>query len=220
MFTSLWRAAWFLLRSLFVLGLLALLAPRLTTALYALTRIYAIEAAPKTPVAIVFGAGLQRDGSPTAVLRDRVATGAALYRQGKVEKLLLSGDRRLPYYNEPEAMKRYALGLGVPEEAIVLDYAGHRTYDTCYRAKTVFGVSEALLVTQRFHLPRALYTCQALGLSAAGVSADQRRYRFSSLLFWNLRELFATAAAFLDIHLIRPLPILDEPQPISPVHSQ
>ncbi|MFH1906686.1 MAG: ElyC/SanA/YdcF family protein, partial [Chloroflexota bacterium] len=122
------------------------------------------------------GAGLWRDGSPTPVLRDRVAA-ADLYFNGKVEKLLMSGDNRFVEYNEPGAMREYALSLGVPDEAIVLDYAGRRSYDTCYRAKAIFGLERAVVVTQGFHLPRVLYTCNALGLEAVGVEADRQRYQ-------------------------------------------
>jgi SanA protein len=165
-------------------------------------------------VAIVFGAGLRRDGGPTAVLYDRVATAAALYHAGKVRTLLLSGDNRFENYNEPGAMQQAALALGVPAADIVLDYAGRRTYDTCYRAQAVFGVTQALLVTQSFHLPRALFICEALGLSATGVSADQRTYRRSSLVIWNAREVVATAAAWWDVNIARPLPVLGEPLPI------
>ncbi len=77
----------------------------------------------------------------------------------------------------------YAISLGVPAEAIVLDYAGRRTYDTCYRAKAIFGLSSALLVTQPFHLPRALFECNALGVQASGVAADNHHY--SPLLYWS-----------------------------------
>ena len=115
---------------------------------------------PAAPAAIVFGAGLWRDGSPSPVLQDRVATAADLYFSGKVKKILMSGDNRFIYYNEPGAMKKFALSLGVPEEDIVLDYAGRRTYDTCYRARAIFGLKEAILVTQSFHLPRALILCR------------------------------------------------------------
>ncbi len=131
-----------------------------------------MDSAPTEGVAIVFGAGLTRGGYPTAVLRDRVETAAQLYFAGKVQKLLMSGDNRSDNYNEPGAMREYALSLGVPSDAIVLDYAGRRTYDTCYRAKAIFGLKSALLVTQQFHLPRALFLCNALGIQAAGVEAN------------------------------------------------
>lgn len=196
------------------LGALGLILPRLITTLHAMNKILPVGDAPAERVAIVFGAGLRRDGSPTAVLRDRVETGASLYFSGKVEKLLMSGDNSELYYNEPGAMRAYALSLGVPDEAIVLDYAGRRTYDTCYRAKAIFGVESALLVTQRFHLPRALFLCNVLGVKAYGVEADNLNYRRSSLFFWNLREQFATLTAFMDVFVERPVPVLGQAQPI------
>jgi len=198
------------------LGLLVLLVPRLVTALSARGRVYTTDEVPPRRAAIVFGAGLQRDGSATPILRDRVAAAAELYFSGKVEKLLMSGDNRFLDYNEPGAMRAYALSLGVPEEAIVLDYAGRRTYDTCYRATAIFGLSEAILVTQGYHLPRALYTCNHLGLDSIGVDADRQPYRKVSMLYWNLRELVATAAALWDVHVAHPVPVLGDPEPIFP----
>lgn len=199
-----------------VLGLALFFGPRLFTELYSLNRLYPVEAAPARNVAVVFGAGLWRDGRPTPVLRDRVATAAQLYFDGKVEKLLMSGDNRFDNYNEPGAMRDYAISLGVPDEAIVLDYAGRRTYDTCYRAFHIFGVQSAILVTQRFHLPRAVYTCNQLGVDAVGVDADRRQYRRFSLFFWNTRETAATAVALYEVHVTRPLPVLGSPEPIFP----
>jgi vancomycin permeability regulator SanA len=208
-----------LIRWLAVMGLVALLAvllPRLLTSLYALAHTYQVDDVPADRVAIVFGAGLWRDGSPTPVLRDRIETAAELYFKGKVEKLLMSGDNRFVNYNEPAAMKKYAMQLGVPEDAIVLDYAGRRTYDTCYRAREIFGVKSAILVTQRFHLARALFLCNALGLPATGVEADRRTYRRSSLLIWNIREQLATLGAVWDVYIGKPLPVLGSREPIFP----
>jgi len=199
---------------LIVLSLVILLGARLTTGLAARGKIYSVSSVPAGRVAIVFGAGLTRSGFPTAVLQDRVATAAKLYFAGKVEKLLLSGDNRFIYHNEPGAMRQYALLLGVPADALVLDYAGRRTYDTCYRAKAIFGVTQATLVTQDFHLPRALYLCNALGVRSIGVSADLRHYRWASVLYWNVRELFASAAALWDVHVAHPIPVLGDPEPI------
>jgi SanA protein len=205
-----------LIRITICLGLIALFLSRLITALYSLTRTYSVENTPPRPVAIVFGAGLWRDGTPTNVLRDRIATAAALFFSGKVLKVLMSGDNRYIDYNEPGAMREYALRLGIPDSAIVLDYAGRRTYDTCYRAQAIFGIQRAILVTQSFHLPRALYTCNALGLDAVGVPSDQREYNPRSLIYWNLRELPATISALLDVHILHPEPVLGEPDPIIP----
>lgn len=193
---------------------------RLITWLYSSPRVYQIDTAPHSRVAIVFGAGLRRDGRPTAVLRDRVATGAELYFSGKVEKLLMSGDNRTIYYNEPQSMKDFALDLGVPESDIVLDYAGQRTYDTCYRAKHIFDVKDAILVTQSFHLPRAIYTCNKLGLPALGVTADNREYLKRARVFWSIREIPATMVAIWEIHVTKPRPIMGKPEPIFPMEAQ
>jgi vancomycin permeability regulator SanA len=208
---------WRFIRTLILLGLLVLFLPRIITSVYAAFKAFPPEDVPADRVAIVFGAGLRRDGRPTAVLRDRVQTAVQLYQDGKVEKLLMSGDNRFVNYNEPEAMRQYARSLGVPDEAIVLDYAGHRTYDTCYRAKNIFGVESAILVTQKFHLSRALFTCNALGIKAVGVEANNYYYLKRSRLYWNIREQFATVTAFWDVYFKKPLPVLGEPEPIFPL---
>ena len=139
-------------------------------------------------MAIVFGAGITADGRPMPALADRVWTAVELYNAGKVEKLLMTGDNRFVDYNEPQAMKEYALARGVSDEDIVLDYAGRRTYDSCYRARHIFGVREAVLITQHFHLDRALYICDKLGIDAVGVAADRRPY--AAIRYWWWRELF------------------------------
>lgn len=201
-------------------GVTVLAFSRLVTELYAWPRTFNVEESPARRVAVIFGAGLRYDGAPTAVLRDRVQTGVALYQAGKVEKLLMSGDNSTAFYNEPAAMRDYALTLGVPADDIVLDYAGRRTYDTCYRAKAIFGLSEVILVTQPFHLPRAIYTCNRLGVNAVGVPAQNYTYRRLALFFWNAREVGATLTALVDVHLTRPLPILGRPEPIFPETAQ
>ena len=208
---------WRLIRTLALLGLLVFSLPRIITSIYAMFRAFSVEDVPADRIAIVFGAGLRRDGTPTAVLRDRVETAAQLYLEGKVEKLLMSGDNRVVDYNEPESMRQHARSLGVPDEAIVLDYAGRRTYDTCYRAKTIFGVESAILVTQKFHLSRALFTCNALGLKAVGVEANNYYFLKRSRLYWNIREQFATVGAIWDVYFKKPMPVLGEPEPIFPV---
>lgn len=179
-------------------------------------RIHTLESVDQHRVALVFGAGLQRDSTPSPVLADRVHTAADLYRAGKVEKILMSGDNRYLDYNEPGAMKEYAAGLGIPAVDIILDYAGRRTYDSCYRARHIFQVQSAILVTQKFHLPRALYICNKLGLSADGVPADRRDYYAPDHAYWVLREYPATLVAWIQVHITRPEPVLGDPEPIFP----
>jgi SanA protein len=179
------------------------------------SRIYPSAAdAPEAPVAIVFGAGLSRDGTPMPVLADRVAAAVDLYKAGKVSKLILTGDNRFPEYNEPEAMRRYAISLGIPEADLVPDFAGRRTYDSCYRARFVFNVKKAILVSQEFHLPRAVYLCDQLGIDAVGVAADRRIYRTASLIQWNLREWAACIFAILETQITHPQPVLGPLEPL------
>jgi SanA protein len=204
---------------LLVLAAFVLLAPRLITGLVAWGRIKQPDQVTNQRVAIVFGAGLWRDGSPTPVLEDRVKAAAELFFAGKVEKLLMSGTTT-NFYNEPKAMRNYAMSLGIPNEAIVQDYGGWRTYDTCYRALHVYGLEHAILVTQNFHLPRALFICKALGLDAQGVAADLREYRKRSRLWWNLREIPATLVALWEVYVEPPQLTLGDPEPIFPKEMQ
>lgn len=205
------------IRLFLFLGLFAafsLFLTRLVFLLFASSKTFILEEVPKEKVAIVFGAGLLRDGSAGPVLSDRVETAVNLYHAGKVDKLLMSGDNRFVEYNEPEAMRQYALNAGVPDEDIVLDYAGRRTYDTCYRAKYIFNVESAILVTQPFHMARALYLCHAFGVESIGVEADNRYFLKRFRLYWNARELFATMGSAFDVMYTHPVPVLGEPQPI------
>ncbi len=169
--------------------------------------IYASAAdAPARPVAIVFGAA----GS---ILEDRVTTGVELYKAGKVQKLLMTGDNSRNDYNEPEAMREQAIAEGVPASAIVCDYAGFCTYDSLYRARAIFGVTSALLVTQRYHLPRALYIAHHLGMEAVGVDAAKRRY--VGQWSFDLREIAAVEVAWVQATITRPHPkFLGRPEPL------
>ncbi len=202
------------LLAIIIAMLAALWVLRTTVRTRAAPRIYTrVTDAPSAPVALVLGAGLERDGSPTPALRDRVATAVDLYKAGKVEKLLMSGDNRFVNYNEPAAMKKLAVLLGVPAEDIVLDYAGRRTYDSCYRAKEIFEVKQVIIVTQRFHLDRSIFLCDAMGVPSVGVVADRRVYQ--TLPWWELREVLATVAAWWDVNISHPVPVLGEKLPIS-----
>ncbi|MDQ6787328.1 MAG: YdcF family protein [Acidobacteriota bacterium] len=156
-------------------------------------------------VAIVFGAKVWESNELSPVLYDRVITAVELYRAGRVKKLLMSGDNRFENYDEPTAMKQTAVKLGVPESDIVLDFAGRRTYDTCQRAKEIFGVERAILVTQEFHQPRALYLCNNLGIDSIGITADRRRYE--TVNSWKAREFFARASAWFEINFFQFAPV-------------
>ena len=195
-----------------LLGILTILLTRIIFLLNAIPQTFPKDDAPVRRVAIVFGAEVKKDGTPSVVLRDRIETAVALYKSGKVEKVFMSGDNRFVDYNEPESMRQYALTLGVPDSAIVLDFAGRRTYDTCYRAKEIFGVDSAVLVTQGFHMPRALFLCKAFGIDAVAVESENYYYLKRLRLYWNMRELLATVQSVLDVYLFRPLPVLGEPE--------
>jgi SanA protein len=198
------------------LGTLAagsMLALRQWTSRQYRSRIYDRPAeTPAMPVAIVFGAGYWPDGRLSDALADRMDTAIDLYQAGKVNKLLLTGDNRVADYNEPAAMAEYARARGVADGDLVLDYAGRRTYDSCYRARTIFGVERAVLVTQAFHLPRALFTCDRLDLEVVGVVADRHRYIRGP--WYALRELFALTRAWLDVTVLTPMPVLGDPIPV------
>ena len=165
---------------------------------------------PAQPIAIVFGAGVDPAGRLSPVLADRVDAALDLYNTGKAQKILLTGDNRFIWYNEPGSMADYLMERGVPRSDLVLDYAGRRTYDSCYRSKHIFGIDQAILVTQNYHLDRALFTCNSLGIDAIGMASDRRR---TNLLFW-LRELPAVAMAWLYVNVQHPLPVMEDPLPI------
>jgi len=186
-----------------IAALLALWAPRRLVERRYVDSIVDIADAPHAPVGIVFGAGLRRDGGPTTVLYDRVAAAAQLFSEGKVDSLLLSGHETLEGYSEPQAMRAVAESLGVPPEAIVTDGLGTRTFTTCERAISIFGIERALLITQDYHLPRALAICDGLGIDAVGVSADLRPYSPRALQYWETREIPATLVALVEIFFAR-----------------
>lgn len=165
--------------------------------------IYSLEAAPAADMAIVFGAGLRRDGRPTAVLYDRVAAAVELLLSGRVDRVLMSGTQSGETYDEPAAMRALAMELGAPAGAIELDRRGTRTFSTCERAALNYPGQRALLVTQRYHLPRALATCAGLGLRAEGVAADLRPYSQRIYRFWETREIAATTVALVELALAR-----------------
>ena len=144
---------------------------------------------------IVLGCQVKEDGTLSHMLRDRVEQGLTLYRQGAAPKLLMSGDHGTAGYDEVNAMKGYAVDAGVPSEVVFMDHAGFSTYETVYRAKAVFEAKKVVIVTQRYHLYRAVYIAGRLGLEAYGVSADLRSYAGQTVR--DCREVLARCKDFL-----------------------
>jgi SanA protein len=163
-------------------------------------------------IAVVLGAKVWENGEPSHALYDRIVTAVELYRAGRVKKILMSGDNPTESYDEPTAMQATAVRLGVPDADIVLDFAGRRTYDTCYRAKEIFGVQKAIIVTQEFHQARSLYLCGNLGVDSIGITANRRRYEGER--YWAFREFFSTASAWFEINFLALAPVGGEKEPI------
>lgn len=162
---------------------------------------------------IVLGCQVRSDGSPSHMLEDRLKRGVALYELGAAPKLLMSGDHGTAIYDEVDAMKRYAVEAGIPSENVFMDHAGFSTYDTVRRAVDVFGVKKVIIVTQQYHLYRALYIAQALGVEAYGVAADYRSY--SGQFARDIREVLARVKDF-GMSIIQPAPVVGgETIPIS-----
>lgn len=197
------------LASILLTGLL-----RIGLLVFSRSKTHLTQEAPNAPVALVLGAGLNWDGTPGIVLRDRVRTASELYFSGNVSKLLMSGDNSSVNYDEPGAMQEFALTLGVPEEDIILDFAGRRTYDSCYRARAIFGLDKLIVVTQAFHLPRAIFLCDAFGIEVDGVAADEANYSRRGYTYWWVREILASVKAYWDVYIAHPQPILGNSQPI------
>ncbi|MFI7399479.1 vancomycin high temperature exclusion protein [Streptomyces sp. NPDC049541] len=151
--------------------------------------------APRTEVAVVFGAGLW-NGEPSPYLANRLKAAAQLYREGRVEVVLVTGDNSRKDYDEPDAMRTYLKKHGVPEGRIVSDYAGFDTWDSCVRAKKIFGVDRAVLISQGFHIRRAVALCEAAGVDSYGVGVDAKHD--ATWYYGGTREIFAAGKAALD----------------------
>jgi SanA protein len=147
------------------------------------------------PVAIVLGASVYSDGTLSPLLEERAVTAFDLYSSKRVKKILVSGDNHVENYNEVIPIRDFLIEKGVPAEDVFTDFAGFDTYDTMYRAVRIFGVTNALVVTQSFHLPRALFAARNVGLDAYGVPADKSDVYIRN----NLREFFATAKTYFEV---------------------
>lgn len=197
-----------ILRTLVALILLAVLLP-LATSYFVMasteSRIITLDeaAALNADAILVLGARVWDNGQPSGILKDRINTGVDLYDAGASDRLLMSGDHGQDNYDEVNAMKDYAEESGVPAEVIFMDHAGFSTYESVYRARDIFQIKTVVIVSQQFHLYRALYIARALGLDAYGVSCDTRAY--SAYLLFDVRETLARCKDVL-YSIFQPLP--------------
>lgn len=168
---------------------------------------------PTAQAALILGSRVYSDGSMSDVLKDRVIKGLELYQNGKVSKILISGDHGSKEYDEVNTIKNYLLNNNVPGEDIFMDHAGFDTYDSLYRAQKVFQVESLIIVTQAFHLPRAVYIGNSLGIESHGYVADRQPYLAAS---WNsFRESLARFKAFLNVTFHSKSKYLGDPIPIT-----
>jgi len=204
--------------SVLILFILALSAPVIISAYvktsmddYLITDEAALELG--ADCILVLGAGLKADGTPNHMLQDRLDKGIELYKAGAAPKLLLSGDNGQEEYDEVNAMKEYTLNAGVPSEDIFMDHAGFSTYESMYRARDIFLVEKVIIITQRYHQYRALYTARGLGIESYGVVSEPRAY--AGQKYRDIREMLARDKDFLKM-IIQPEPTyLGDTIPIS-----
>ncbi len=170
-----------------------------------LSKIYSrAEDVPTQTIGIVLGAGILPSGQPSDALRDRLLVGKALYDEKRIKTILVSGDGGKFQRDEIDSMETFLIQNGIPSEDIQADPEGYRTYETCKRAVQVYHIKKAVLITQRFHLGRALYLCNSLGMDAIGVPSDLQQYR--NIIFFMIRDIAASIKAWIDIHVYPPQP--------------
>ena len=163
---------------------------------------------------IVLGAGVKNDGTPSDILADRLETSIEVFNANVASTFVLSGDHSRDDYNEVGAMKNYILNNNIDERLIFMDHAGFSTYDTMYRAKEIFKINKAIIVTNQYHLPRALYIARKLGIDAYGVKSDKRGYQLIDS--YKKREILAQIKDFIYVNILKPKPkFLGEPIPVN-----
>lgn len=162
-----------------------------------------VNDAPHADAAMVLGASIKPDGSPSDALRDRLLTGVALYHLHTVDRILLTGDDGEYHADELDVMQKFLHGFDIPDTDIQVDGKGFRTYESCKHAHEE-GIQSILIVTQRFHIARALYLCNQLGVDSHGVTSDLEHYK-DITFFWG-RDLLASVKAWWDIHVQPPQP--------------
>lgn len=168
---------------------------------------------PKCYTAIVLGAKVKKNGTPSDYLKDRLDMAIELYNNDKITRFLLSGDHGQTTYDEVNNMKAYLITHGINTENIFLDHAGFDTYNTMVRAKEIFQVEDAIIVTQEFHLARSVYIARSKGIKAYGIKADNRHY--AALRSLKIREVFARVKAFMEVTINKKPKYLGEQIPIT-----
>lgn len=159
----------------------------------------------KADVIIVLGAGVKDDGTASDILVDRLETAVKVYNSGIASKFILSGDHGRETYNEVKVMKNYIMeNCNVEEKNVFLDHAGFSTYDSIYRAKDIFKVENAIIITNEYHLPRALYIAEKMKINAMGISSDIRNYLFIEA--YEKREKLAQFKDFIYVNILKPKP--------------
>ncbi len=175
-----------------------LILPRIILIASTISAIFPEKQCPPNRYAVVFGAGLEKSGRPTRVLRERVETAVGLLRRGNVTAIILSGGNRSVYANETEAMRLYALELGTPAERLIIDPDGFRSFESCVNLLK-YKSNQFTLVTQRFHLPRVVWIARRLGMNAVGCIVPHDIEHWDDFIWWQIRELPASLLAFRDI---------------------
>ncbi|MBA4083552.1 MAG: hypothetical protein C0493_01165 [Kytococcus sp.] len=191
-----WR---WLVGGVVLLVVLVVAGPNIWVARASEDHVYTAEDAPHRSVAIVLGAGLDAEGEPTPFLAARLDIARDLYLDGTVDAILVSGDNRTHSYDEPTAMRDHLVDAGVPRERVVRDFAGRDTYDTCVRARRIFEVPDAVIVSQGYHVPRAVAVCRAVGLATVGVGDETMRRYSGPWRSGQQREYLANVKAALDV---------------------
>lgn len=208
---KIWKKALIVCICIGAAGLIALLGINAYIKNTASAHILAADEVPEdvADCILVLGCQVKEDGEPSHMLRDRLQRGVELYESGAAKKLLMSGDHGRTDYNEVQTMKQYAIDEGIASSDIFMDHAGFSTYESIYRAKKVFGVEKMIIVTQEYHLCRALYIAEQLGVEAYGVASDYHTYYGQFMR--DLREILARNKDFVTT-IIKPKPTyLGEP---------
>lgn len=159
---------------------------------------------PERDIALVFGGGIEKDGTQSVMQEHRIKTAVELYKKGKVKKIMITGDDGLVRFNEIDSMTYYARTHGVPVYDIVADPHGYRTYESCYREHYVYNIQHAIAISQEFHLPRILYFCRNFDIDIIGFPADYQGYNHT--VYMMLRETFARVKGWWQMEVTEPLP--------------